>query len=525
MHVSEGDDEALRRYLLATRDGRYPLPWDRQNVATDFLKHERRRLLEIAAWRNGFDASPSGSAQKEVELYVVPLEAGPALRAAVESMGDCALRGLSALRSSASGLLLGLFPRSDNVPRDYSFVRIRGSRRIVIADSRLGLLENVLLVEDWKYNGPESAYLGLDYEKGILSKILNENFHGDRQLSLSLQAPVFSAPYVQGGLGGVSFSSFTRKAELLDELDRTLQLLVPPEFRIRRPPAVLYNGTSFEYSDGLVFRIAERPAMTRHALSTVNTEDYSRVRDQWRKRAQFPGEYSVMAMIRASDERTPSVVKGLLLDFNRTEVTFPRDLENEMFLEDIARIRRSITEDVWLQNAAVRGLKPGFGPTQDALFGKYTELLWQDFDSRLSDHFTAELDRAILVRRLLPVDNFRRLAQSVGRMGETEALAEEHFKKARGLILDNLAGFLNSPEVINQSHRLMKRQADLRFTSVETVLADKQYRAAGDIYGALSADGIFRDLADLVGLLEWMRGKGIVIRDGLDRYRWVGLVR
>ena len=91
--------------------------------------------------------------------------------------------------------------------------------------------------------------------------------------------------------------------------------------------------------------------------------------------------------------------------------------------------------------------------------------------------------------------------------------------------MDNLAGFVGSPEVINQSHRLLKRQADLRFTSIETVLADKQYRAAGDIYGALSADGVFRDLADLVGLLEWMRQKGYVIRDGLDRYRWVGVVK
>ena len=49
--------------------------------------------------------------------------------------------------------------------------------------------------------------------------------------------------------------------------------------------------------------------------------------------------------------------------------------------------------------------------------------------------------------------------------------------------------------------------------------------AAGDIYGALSVDGIFRDLADLVGSLEWMREKGHVIRDGLDRYRWVWVVK
>jgi hypothetical protein len=368
-------------------------------------------------------------------------------------------------------------------------------------------------------------YSNIDYEKGILSKIINEKFQGDRQLALSLQAPVFSAPYVQGGMGGISFSSFTRKNELMDELEKTFQLTVPPEFRIMRPPAVLYNGSRFHYSDQLVFKLAERPAPSGHALSMVNTENYLQVRKQYRKREGFPGEYSVFSMIHTSTDKSPSVVKEMLYDFNRTEVTFPKDLENEMFMEDVQHVRKSISEDVWLQNVAVRGMKPGFDSTRDVLFQKYADLLWQDFDSRLTDQFKGESDRAVLVSSIVPTDNFKRLVQSVGRMDETESLTEDHFKAARGLILDNFSGFAGSKEIINQSDRLRKRQADLRFTSVETVLADKQYWTVEDIYKRLVANKIFRDLADLQGLLEWGRKNGYVIRDGLDRYRWVGIVK
>jgi len=517
-------DEKLGIYYPKTINGRYLLPWERQIINSDFLEHERKRIKEVADWRNGFDRSPMDSKQKEVDLYVVPMEYTPALRAAIAKLEDCAIRGLSALRNSSVGLLVGLFPRSGKVPTDYSYIRIRDSRRAVIAELRSNLQEYALIVENWEYSDPVSMYRGLDYEKGILSKIINENFRGDKHLALSLQTPVFSAPYVPGSLGGISFSSFTRQTNLIKELDTTFQLMVPPEFRIQGPPSFLYNGVRFQYSGDVIFKVAERPILSGNALSTIGTGDYLQVKKQRRKRERFAGEYSIFSMIHTSNDKSASVLKELYQDFNKTEVTFPKDLEKEMFYEDIVRIRKSISEEVWLQNVAIREINPGADSTVNDLDKKYMDILWDDFDTILSDSFRGEHERDILVRSLLPVNNFKRLIQSVARIGETSILTEDHFKTARGLIVDNFSGFVQSKEIANLTSRIGKRHADLRFTSIETLLANKQPWMAGDIYERLKSDEVFQDLIDLQGILEWMREKGYVIRDELDRYRWVGRV-
>jgi hypothetical protein len=297
---------------------------------------------------------------------------------------------------------------------------------------------------------------------------------------------------------------------------------VPPEFRDGRPPDLLWKGVEFTHSDHLKFRLAERPQQSDCTLSTIGTDEYNDIRKQWLRRTRFPGDYSVFSTVRAFGDGTPAVVKSMLLDFNRTEVAYPKDLGDDLDVEELARIEGSFTEDIWLQNVAVRALAPVAG--SEGLGVKFQNVLLADIDSLLIDEFKGERERNLLARYILPAGNLHRLAQSVARMAETDSLEEEHYKKARGVIVDNLTDFMNTKQFKNIRHRLENRHRDIRYSSVETVLAGGQMLTSSEILEGLNTEGLFRDLLDLEEMLGWMMKNGFIIRDGQGRYRWVGRV-
>ncbi len=145
---------------------------------------------------------------------------------------------------------------------------IKFPQRTNIFNRRLNIVEPVVLIESWDYLKSDSIYKDVPYEKQIIQNIISENLIDNSQISLSFQLPIISAPYAGGSFGGISLSSISYDSEFAKELLRTMQLLVPPEYRTLQPPKNVYNGYTFPYLEGIGFHLAERPYWDYNVLST-----------------------------------------------------------------------------------------------------------------------------------------------------------------------------------------------------------------------------------------------------------------
>jgi hypothetical protein len=241
------------------------------------------------------------------------------------------------------------------------------------------------------------------------------------------------------------------------------------------------------------------------------------------KRRKFPGEFSIFSTINYMGSGTDAW-KALLMNFTKTEVTLPEDLdgliEADIYLKYLKNV---INEDLWIQIVHSRQYKPAMDSEADDIFIKVIAGLKKDFDVLLLDIHKKEEDRAYMVRSLLgPLEyNVKRIAQSFARSDEREELDAGHFKSARNLLIDNFTGFINHPNFKRMKWKMKASRADARFTVVQTEIVNNPYSSVADIFEAVKPTGLFRDIYDLQGLLDWMQKKGYVIVDIKKRYIWV----
>jgi hypothetical protein len=510
---------ALRDYYLWRKDSTRTFPWQRE-LNRDFLKHESKRIKDTYEWYRNF-RDPANKDFGEISLYVVPVKLSAWLKTAIANQGNFNYIGLSALCNSPQTTAIGLVPPSVDPPQEYRLVQITKATRTYIQESRTSaIFKPALIIEDWSYLPSDHIYLDIPYEKGIISKIFRETLIDDEQISLSFQSPMLSAPY-NGSLGGISLSSIAGSSPFAKELVKTLQIMVPPEYRTMPPPVSVYRGYDFQYSSGTTFHYAEKPYFGRNVFSSFSSKMLSRLRNELSERSKFPGEFSIFSTTISGGAE---VWKELLNSFTDSEVTLPRDLD-DLPKEDVylKPLKRAISEDLWIQIANARQYNPGIDPTIDDEFTKIKIQLSKDLETILSPIHRSEEDGRYMARSMLDrtIQNCVRVAQSLARSDEKERLSIELLKKARNLTVDNLTGFVEHPAIRRSREKMEDTRANDRFLVVQTEIISNPRSSAVEIFQAVRETGLFRNLFDLQRLLDWMQVKGYVIVNREGRYIWV----
>lgn len=184
-------------------------PWERNNLNTDFLKSERKRIKEVDSWMKNFQRFPYRASLEEVCYYVVPIKIRASSLTYLEE-GDYICKGLSALRNCPIYLLIAFFPL-DRIPTDYCLIRINSSKKIALLNNytKSTTGEYAIIVEDLEELDSSEIYVvDVPFEKGVISKILRESTSIEKSLAESIGgAPLTSSPFVLGDVGGISLAS------------------------------------------------------------------------------------------------------------------------------------------------------------------------------------------------------------------------------------------------------------------------------------------------------------------------------
>lgn len=509
---------SLKEYYLWA-DKKFCPPWQRQYLNTEFLNYERTRIVNTHNWhekakRGGFDNDLD-----EISFYVVPVLLSTSWKAAV-AQSDCIPVGLSVLSNSLQEPTIGLIPYGVRQPREYKLILITKSRLKRIINERSKRVHYALLINEWEYLDSDYIYRDIPYEKRSISKIIAETLIGDEHLCLSFQSPILSAPY-DGALGGVSLSSLSGDSSFAKQLVKTIQCMVPPEYRTIPPPKRVYKGSTIPYTQGIDYHLAERPYPSSNIVSSLCPKKYERIDRELLKRRKFTGEFSIFSTLNPVG-RGMDAWKELMLKFSNTEITLPEKLDTLIEADvNLKRLEKAINEDLWLQIVHARQFMPGIDTKTDEELMKTVILLKTDFDVLLSEYHKNERDREYLVRSFSPGKyNVKRIAQSFARSDERDAVTAVDFKSARNLIIDNFTGFVENPDFDRMRWKMKESKANARFLIVQTELINNPRSKAADIFERIKSENQFKDMYDLQGLLDWMKDKGLVIVSGDNRYTW-----
>lgn len=517
---------SLKEYYLWKKDVETRYPWLRQYINCEFLKYEQKRVGDLSHWYNKkFRKEDSNGNLETASFYVIPIEISSSWKATIAEYGSFNYVGLSALSNSPTILLIGLIPYTIKQPQEYRLIEITKSKRINLPNRRLNIIEPVVAIQDWHYLNSDYIYVDVPYEKKIIGKVIRENLIDDRQISLSFQSPIISAPRIDGFIGGISLSSIAGHSTFARELVKTIQLMVPPEYRTLKPPTKAFEGCKFQYLRGAKFHLAERPYFDNSILSSFYTKQYARLDKELSRRNSFIGEFSIFSTINPAEGNITQIWKELMKNFTATEITLPQNIdeliEADVYLKPLKSV---INEDLWIQIVHSRQYKPRMDLKTGNEFIKTINLLKEDFDTLLADIHKQKKSRDYIVRSMLYPSsyNLKRLAQSFARSEEKENLHLNHLKMARDLLIDNFKGFISHPHFSMIKSRMETGKENARYSVVQTEIINKPHSSTAEIFEAIKSTSLFNDIYDLQCFLDWLRKKGYVIMDVNNRYMWLG---
>ena len=226
--------------------------------------------------------------------------------------------GLSALCDSSQILLIGVLPYTTKQPQEYGLIEITKSKKNNLVNKKLNMVEPALVIDEWEPLKSYHRYKDVPYEKGIVQKVLKENLIPDEQISSSLQCPIISAPKVFGSIGGIALSSMMSDSKFANDFLKTIQLMVPPEYRDLPPPKSVYEGDKFQYRTGIKFHLAERPHHDNNILSTIYAKQYNRLSGELSRRYEFNGEFSICSALNPDKGNVNQMLVELFKNFTAT---------------------------------------------------------------------------------------------------------------------------------------------------------------------------------------------------------------
>ena len=525
---------SLKEYYLWRKTTETVYPWKRQYLNHQFLEYEKERILKLSEWRNKFKTAEQNTILEEASLYAIPIELSSTWKGAIASYGDFKYVGLSALYNSPQMLLIALLPITIKQPQDYRLIEVKRSKRINIVNERLNTVEPMIIIEektDWEDLRSDSIYKmdkyeDIPYERNVIQKIIEENLIHDEHISVSFQAPILSAPPVRGSVGGISLASMTGDSSFAHELSKTIQRMVPPEYRESKPPKTAYSGHKFTYREGVKFHLAERPYCDRNILSSFYDTTYRGLANRLSYRSSFEGEYSIFSTISPNLGDETQVWKELMRNFTATEVTLPENIDNLPLEADVelTKLINAINEDLWIQVVHSRQKMPAISEEINNGFIDIVSRVREDFDVLLTDIVRQEENREYLVRSMLQPThyNLKRISQSFARSDGKDTVSLNHLRQARKLLVANFEGFINHPEFSGIRSEVASSRNDAKKSVVQTEIINNPRSSVSEIFESVRTTGLFRDIYDLQGLLDELHREGYVIADRNNRYTWVG---
>jgi hypothetical protein len=214
----------------------------------------------------------------------------------------------------------------------------------------------------------------------------------------------------------------------------------------------------------------------------------------------------------------------LLKHFTSAEITLPIELEELKDMDVyLPKFHKIINEDIWLQVVNSRQYQPAMGADGDENYTKTVQLLKNDMDAILSTHHKSATSRAFIVQLMSHQlsGNLKRIAQSIARAEMDDNLKIEHFKTARGLILDNLQGFFSHPRIKVTALRMSETTEDPKFSIIQTELINNPHSTVNAIYNSIKSLKQFEDIYALQKYMDWLKKNGRVIEEVNKRYVWV----
>lgn len=518
---------SLKEYYPWSKCSEARFPWERQYLNYDFLKFEKKKINDLSNWYNKFQKTERNKYLDAASFYVKPVSLNSSWKAAIAECGDFNYVGLSALCSSPPLLLIGLIPRIRKQPLYHRLINITKSKKMYLFNRLFNKAESVLFIEDWDELESDRIYVDVAYESKIISKILDEKLFGDEQISLCFQSPIISAPF-DGSIGGISLSSLSGSSSFSKELTKTIQLMVPPEYRTLQPPKIIFDGKYFQYRNGIEFRLSERPYSDNNVLSSFFTTQYNIINSELRMRSKFSGEFSIASSISPNKADMNLMLQELWKNFSDTEITLSKEIDKLPESDtDLTRLQKVIDEDIWLQVVNSRQYSPIMSKDAEKDFTENIDnRLWEDFDALLPDTYKNE-SREFLIRKLLSQSkcNLMRIAQSFARSEIKEQLERTQLKDARNLILDNFTDLVMRSDVRKIESKVGKRVTNPRYLVVQTELISNPGLTTQELFNAVKSTNLFRDLYDLQGFLDWLDENGFVSLDPKKRYRWVERIK
>ena len=506
-------------WYLWRRHSNKKYPWER-HLNTDFLKSERKRINDVDDWMKIFQRFPVRASLEEVCYYVVPIKIKHSWLTYLEE-GDYLCKGLSALRNCPIYPLIAFFP-SGKIPTDYSLIRINSSKKIALlnAYTKSTTGEYAIIIEDCEELESDCIYLDVPAKGGIISKIIEETTYTKKSLAESIGAPLVSAPFVLGNVGGISLASILDDANSSQGLNIALQIMLPPEYRSFSPPKSGIKGRNMEIRDGISIHVAEKIITGRNYVSSVEGSSFSVMEPEKRKRADFKGEYSIFgAMIKSSSRERRQLYKEMLHKFFESEVSIP-NLSEQVDADGVQNLINAIDEDLWLQIVSMRQKTPTLSISQQEE-ENYRRKIKSDIDVVLCERMP-EAFRDIVTEIKVKdcIENLKREAKSLARAEGKEKVDLSLLRHARNDFLDRFWQLENDEMFRNIKYDAKNEWNKIKSFNVENILRELKSATIREIYQRVNKT-FFNDIEDLKGLLKWMRGKGFVIKDSKNRYVWV----
>jgi hypothetical protein len=506
-------------------------PWKRHSSATqpwsrwlnqEFLKYEQKRIGDVSKWFDKFRKASLGQYLEEVSYYVTPCELSSGFKADMALKGRYNFVGLSALKNCLQMHLLMLIPQDKPIPRDYALIRIVKPRKDFIHDIKTNTADYCIVAEEFEELDPGQVYLDVPYEKRAISKFIKENLVNDELLANSFQPTISGAPYVVNGKGGVSLSMFLGTSSFSEELIKTLKLMQPPEFSDLGSalPTTLVEGKKISPIEGFKFHVAERNLAGNNFFSAFSSHNYDRLNQELAKRQLFTGEYSIACSLSPRGDTASELLRDVLSKFVKTEIMRPFNTDELKFWDiDLKRTQESIDEDLWLQVANQKQVKPVVVLAAADLneLRKRLYIEWNIICDSLG--FKKNMDHAIKVYSQAALNNVMKVAQSIARDELRQDVSESDLKKSLKLFVENADALVNNPQIQHHAKIVIpERRENAKLNAVEAELSVDLL----DITTLFdNVKGVFKDINELQKYVDQFEREGHLFQPTRGFYKWV----
>lgn len=510
----------LEKYYLWSGDNKPALPWARKYVNLEFLEYEKKIIRDRGRWIKKYNKTENNGDLEEISFYTVPIDLPNPWKTTMAENESFSYTGLSALYNTLLHPLIALFPHSITKPMEFRLIRITSSKKTYLFNKISNQSEPAIIIGDWDYLPSDRIYVDISYEEKIISKLFEENLINDKQLALSFQSPITSAPYMGESTGGISLSSLSRNSALSKELSEIFLRFVPPEYRRLGIPKKAKNGTKYNYFGGIKFHLAEKPYADKNNLSSFYTPRYDGLDRELSKRNRYVGEFSISTQIKYITDN----IWEMLANFTDNDITISENIsdyvEQGNYLKPINNV---INEDLWVQIVHSRQLMPVFNANSNRAYDKTLGLLTNDFDVLLSDSFIDERERRIEVGALVQKScfNVKRLSKSFTRADGKEEVKSKHLKEARNLIIDNFTMLYNHPGSKRAKLAMVHHKDSLKDSVVRRVIKESSGIFMEEIFAKVKSDNLFKGIEDLQKTIEQLEGRGDVYFTRDFGYKWV----